>query len=242
MRYRPIRSAMMVILLLAALAPAFPAASREASPGATPEAGGPFNASVVSGDGVHLLEPAPEGEVAIIAMSEVERGELHVIVHNNTGEDVGSVYIDAVIFGEDRSLIAVASNGISSGRLLPGGVGMTTLLFDEDEYPDMVEIETLLEVKEPDEDSLFYSIFPTIDEWARQDENLLIILSNGEDEPIVDPEIRFACFSESGELRGVTWRPADDDLIPVGEQIRMQDRITDDDCSFIVIMSDGERD
>lgn len=242
MRYWNLRVVAILATLCAMLAPSFAVAAQEATPEGSPVVPGAFNEDVVAGNGLHLLEPAPEGEVAIIAMGPMVFGQVAIIVHNNTDQDVGFVQIDAAVFGEDRELLDVSQNGVSPGRLLPGGIGFTTLGFDEEYTAGMVEIETLVRVDEPDPGSIFDSLMPSIGGWERQGDQMVTMLVNTQDELIVDPAVRAACFDADGTLVEVMWMPTDDEEIPVGGQIRSLESVNDERCPYVVITSDGEQD
>lgn len=241
MAYRYIRMVITIVVLISTLSPLL-AVAQEATPDASPISTSSFDPDVVAGDGVHLLRPAPEGEVAVIAMSEVQHsGALHMIVHNNTDEDVGRVHIYTVIFGEDHELLGIAGNGVAPGRILPGGIGMTTMYFTSNSYPGMVSIETLITVEEPDADSIYDSLIPNVSDWQWQDGELIVMLLNDGDEPIAKPSVRIACFDEGDQLTAIHWKPTIEDEIPVGEGIRSMESLHSTDCEQVVFTLDGER-
>lgn len=212
-----------------------------ATPGASPVAGGDWNMDVAAGTAFDLLTPAPAGTVEVVAVGELKDGAYPVIVHNNTGDVIDRVRVEAVAFDGSGDLYAVADAAtVSPGRIEPQGIGMGSASFGDLMLPAGGTIETLVRYEAPTEGGAFGSMAPEVIESSWAQGRILGIISNPHEQEITDLRVSVACIADDGSIQMLSTTSTSASVLPVGGTVAFQVLPGDGPpCAGELIVADG---
>jgi hypothetical protein len=172
----------------------------------------------IAGNAFSLLDQGEAGELTVVAVGPYDGLELPIVIHNNTGEDVENVQVEAIVRAGGELVTSGGAQGIQPYMVEKGGFAIGYVYFSGADIPDDAEFEFNLDADPVGTNEFKSNRDLIVAEVNGGEDGVVGTLANPHDETIVKFLIlALACFDESGRLLDYISETASNDELKPGE-------------------------